>query len=201
VTTASPHRHPPLLQYGPWLLIAAGLVAVGVYVDPLIAVALGGLECLTGAGFGLANRLGRGGAEITARVITSYTKLTDEALGEVVADLLWGIQSIDGSAWDEHQATRLMSLYDESVTLTAASARYRPVHQAAAALLLAHVVRQRETARPGPKSGTTVEWQTVCDEIRDELRQIAAALPEDDAIRQAVERGLTPATRARVAAA
>lgn len=201
-TTAARRQNPPLLHYSPWLLFALCLVGVGVYIDPLIALGLGVIEVMTGAGFGVAQRVSRGGAEITARLVTSHRKLADEALNEVIADLLWGVRSLDEGAWSEQWAEQLMSLYNESMALTAANPQYRPVHQAAASLLLAHLVRRREEARPGPKGGTEAEWRTVCDEIRDEVRQIAAALPEGDAIRQTVEQRLTaPVQMAALSAA
>jgi len=184
-------RHTPLLlHYSPWLLFGLGLVGVAVVIDPLVALGLGAAEVMTGAGYGLACRLGRGGAEIRARLMTPHSKLTDDALGDAVMELLWGVRCLEENAVSPKQMLQLMSLYEGSVVLTAASPEYRPVHQAAAALLLAYLVRRRETSRPGVDRRTLDEWRTVCDEIRSELMQLASALPQGDSIRQVVEHEL-----------
>jgi hypothetical protein len=191
VSSAAPRHHSPLLHYSPWLLFGLGLLGIAVVIDPLIALGLGVAEVLTGAGYGMACRLGRGGAEIRARLMEPGSRLTDDAQGDAIMELLWGARSLEVDAPSEKHLRQMMLLYERSVVLTAANPAYRPVHQAAASLLLAHVVRWRETSRPGGNGGTVEEWRTVCSEIRAELRQIALALPEGDSIKQVVAHELS----------
>jgi hypothetical protein len=186
VSTLAPRHHSPLVHYSPWLLFGLGLLGVAVVIDPLVAVGLGVAEVLTGAGYGLACWLGRRGAELRTRLMAPGSKLSDEALGDAIMELLWAVRSLDGDVVSERHLKQMMLLYESSVVLTAANPEYRPVHEAATSLLLAHIVRRRETTRPGAEGGTAAEWRTVCDEIQEELRKIAATLPEGDSIRQVV---------------
>jgi hypothetical protein len=204
--TSHRHHHPEQvdawLQYAPWLLVAVVVGAVGIAVDPWVGLGLGLVEVLTGAGYAALCQVSRGGAEIRDRLLAPRMKLGDEALLDVIEDLLWAVRRVEIDAPGDGNSETLMALYEDSVSLTAANPLYRPVHQATASLLLAHLVRRREATRPGPESGATEAWRTVCDDIREELRQIAATLPEDDSVRQGVERGLAaPKGAGRIAVA
>jgi hypothetical protein len=198
-TTSRRRDDTPWLHYGPWLLFALIVGSVGIAIDPWVGVGLGLVELLTGAGYGLLCRVGRGGAEIRDRLFVPRTMLKDEALIDVVEDLLWAVRHVEDDVLAEGDHEKLMALYQDSVSFTAANPEYRPVHEATASLVLAHLVRQREASRPGPRGESPEAWRTVCEEIGEELRQIAAALPEGDAIRRGVERGL-PASAAAVTA-
>ena len=172
-------------------MFAVGLVGVAVVIDPLVALGLGVVEVLTGAGYGLACWLGRSGAELRARLTAPHSRLRNDALGDAVMELLWGVRSLDGDMMSEKHLKQMMVLYENCVVLTAANPDYRPAYEAATSLLLAHVVRCRETSRPGAAGGTMAEWRTVCDEIHNELHQIASTLPEGDPIRRIVQHELS----------